>query len=359
MRAVLRNTLIPGLVVASLALAACGGGSKAVAVKEAATSGDLNVIGYAGIWQDAFQKAVLGPFHQKYPSIKINYSPKRSSSDMLASLRAEGSRHQTDLAILDKGVAITGNQSGMFQKVSATDVPNLTHVKKQFTTTDGYGPVIMEDAVALLYDKKAFSQAPDSWNVLWDPAYKQKVAIMAPPSTLGLNLEAIVATMQGEDFTKSTTQAITRLKQLSPNVQSWMPTPDEYQTIITGQTVLSLGQNARGQYYADRSSGKLGVTIPKEGTVYQINTINLAKDAPHSAAAKTFMNYELSPEAQAAFAKEIFYAPSVDNVALPADVASRVVATEGSQKIVPIDLSWFAGVRANWTQDWKRQVIGN
>ena len=358
MRTVLRNTLVPGLVVASLALAGCGGSSKTAVAADSATSGDLNIIGYAGIWQDAFQKAVLGPFHQKYPNIKINYSAKRSSSDMIASLRAEGSTHQTDLAILDQGVGITGNDSGMFQKVSATDVPNLAHVQKQFATNDGYGPVIMEDAVALLYDKKAFSQAPTSWNVLWDPAYKQKVAIMAPPSTLGLNLEAIVATTLGEDFTKSTTQAITRLKKLSPNVQSWIPTPDEYQTIITGQTELSLGQNARGQYYADRSGGKLGVTIPKEGTVYQINTINLAKNAPHSAAAKTFMNYELSPEAQLAFAKEIFYAPSVDNVTLPADVASRVVATDGSQKIVKIDLNWFAGVRATWTQDWKSQVIG-
>jgi putative spermidine/putrescine transport system substrate-binding protein len=359
MRAVLRNTLVPGLVVASLALSACGGSSKAAAVTDSATSGNLNIIGYAGVWQDAFQKTVLGPFRQKYPNIKINYSAKRSSSDMLASLRAEGSAHQTDLAVMDEGVAITGNKSGMFQKVSATDVPNLTHVKKQFATTDGYGPVIMEDGIALLYSKKAFSKAPDSWNVLWDPAYKQKVAIMAPPSTLGLNLEAIVATMQGEDFTKSTTKAITRLTQLSPNVQSWMPTPDEYQTIITGQTVLSLGQNARGQYYADRSGGTLGVTIPKEGTVYQINTINLTKNAPDSAAAKTFMNYELSPEAQVAFAKEIYYAPSVDDVTLPADVASRVVATDGSQKIIHIDLKWFAGVQANWTQDWKSHVIGS
>lgn len=342
-------------LVGSLSLGACGNGPEASAGTK--DSGTVNVIGYAGIWKDAYKKAVLDPFAKKYPNIKINYVEKRSSADMVASIRAEVGRPETDLAIMDKGVAISGNKQGLFAKVSAADVPNVANIQDQFVNPEGYGPVIMADAVALLYDKKTFNQPPTSWNVLWDPAYKQKVAVMAPPSTLGLNLEAIVATMQGEDFKTSTTKAIARLKQLAPNVQTWKPTPDEYQAVITGQVVLSIGQNGRGQYYADRSNGKLGVTFPKEGTAYQINTINLLAKAPHSAPAKTFMNYALSPDAQAAFAKEIFYAPSVKNVQLPADVKSRIVPTDGSLKVVPIDLNWFAGAQAAWTADWKREVI--
>jgi putative spermidine/putrescine transport system substrate-binding protein len=352
----LKAVLVALSLGGSLALAACGGGSDAPA-EGSATSGTINVIGYAGIWKDAYQKAVIAPFSKEHPDIKVNYVEKRSSADMLASLRAEQNRPTTDLAIMDKGVAIGGNKQGTFAKVTKDDAPNLANINKQFENPEGYGPVIMADAVALLYDKQALSQAPDSWRVLWDPAYKQKVAVMAPPSTLGLNFEAIVATMEGEDFTKSTTKAVAKLKELAPNVQSWMPTPDEYQAVITDQVDLSIGQNARGQYYADRSNGRLGVTFPKEGTVYQINTINLLAKAPNAAAAKTFINYALSPEAQTAFAEEIPYAPSVDNAKLPDNVASRVVPTDGSLKVVPIDLEWFAGVQADWTNDWKREVI--
>jgi putative spermidine/putrescine transport system substrate-binding protein len=342
----------------SLALAACGGGGGSNApAAGSATSGTINIIGYAGIWKDAYQKAVLTPFTQKYPNIKVNYVEKRSSADMLASLRAERSRPNTDLAIMDKGVAISGNKQGVFAKITPTDVPNVANINKQFQNTGGYGPVIMADAVALLYDKQVFKEPPTSWNVLWDPAYKQKVAVMAPPSTLGLNFEAIVATMQGEDFTKSTTKAVAKLKELAPNVQTWMPTPDEYQAVITNQVNLSIGQNARGQYYADRSNGRLGVTFPSEGTVYQINTINLLNKAPHSAAAKTFINYALTPEAQSAFAQQLFYAPSVNNVQLPQAVKSRVVPTDGSLKVIPIDLEWFATVQADWTNEWKREII--
>lgn len=350
-----KSVVVAMSLVGSLVLAACGGGSDAPS--GSATSGTINIIGYAGIWKDAYQKAVLTPFSQKHPDIKVNYVEKRSSADMLASLRAEQSRPTTDLAIMDKGVAISGNNQGTFAKVTEADVPNLATINKQFQNPEGYGPVIMADAVALLYDKQAFTEPPTSWEVLWDPAYNQKIAVMAPPSTLGLNFEAIVATMEGEDFTKSTTKAVAKLKELAPNVQSWMPTPDEYQAVITDQVDLSIGQNARGQYYADRSDGRLGVTFPKEGTVYQINTINLLANAPNSAAAKTFMNYALTPEAQTAFAEEIFYAPSVDNVQLPEAVKSRVVPTDGSLKVIPIDLEWFASVQADWTNDWKREII--
>lgn len=352
----LKAALVALSLGGSLALTACGGGSEAPAAGSK-TSGTVNIIGYAGIWKDAYQKAVIAPFSKKYPDIKVNYVEKRSSADMLASLRAEANRPTTDLAIMDQGVALSGNGQGTFAKVAQQDVPNMANIKKQFANTDGYGPVIMADAVAMLYDKKAVNPAPTSWEVLWDPAYKQKVAVMAPPSTLGLNLEIIVATMQGEDFTTSTTKSVAKLKELAPNVQSWMPTPDEYQAVITDQVDLSLGQNARGQYYADRSNGKLGVTFPKEGTVYQINTINLLAKAPNPAPAKTFIDYALSPEAQTAFAKEIFYAPSVENAQLPADVQARVVPTDGSLKVVPIDLKWFAGAREAWTKDWKRDII--
>jgi len=351
MKAVLLALSLAG----SLTLTACGGSS--APAESSATSGTINIIGYAGIWKDAYQKAVLTPFSKKYPDIKVNYVEKRSSADMLASLKAEGNQPNTDLAIMDQGVAISGNKQGMFAKVTEADAPNMANINKQFDNTGGYGPVIMADAVALLYDKQALTSPPASWDVLWDPAYRQKVAVMAPPSTLGLNLEAIVATMEGEDFTTSTTKAVAKLKQLAPNVQSWKPTPDEYQAVITDQVKLSIGQNARGQYYADRSNGKLGVTFPKEGTVYQINTINLLEKAPHAAAAKTFVNYALSPEAQAAFAGELPYAPSVNNAQLPENVASRVVPTDGSLKVIPINLDWFAGVREAWTNDWKREVI--
>ncbi|WP_158603868.1 ABC transporter substrate-binding protein [Cryobacterium tepidiphilum] len=352
------------IVVAGLSGCASGkvaGGSSSTETGSCAgspTSGTIGLIGYADIWQKQYQDAVIKPFEAKYPDIKVEYQSKRSSSDMLAALQSQGSSPTTDVAIMDSAVAASGNKQGLFQKISEADVPNVAHVKKDILDTGDYGPVLQADAVGLLYDTTKVPSAPTSWNILWDPQYKQKVSVVAPPSGLGINLTMITAKMEGEDFTKSIDKAVDRLKELAPNVQTWAPLPDEYQNIITGQTVLGMGQNARGQYYSDQSNGKLGIAFPKEGTMYQINTINLLKNAPNCAAAKTFMNYALSPEAQVAFAKALFYAPSVDNAELPADVADRVVKTDGSIDIITYDPEWLATVRSDWTDIWKREIIG-
>lgn len=351
--------------LAALALSACSSGastasstSKSQSSSVGAISGTISLIGYADVWQNEYWDAVVKPFQEKYPNVKVQYQAKRSSADMLAAIQSEGSSPSTDVAIMDSSVAASGNEQGLFAKLNKSEIPNIAHVKKGILNTKGYGPVLQEDAVGLLYDTSKIKKKPTSWNVMWDPKYKQKVSVVAPPSGLGIDLTMITASMVGEDFTKSIDKAVAKLQKLAPNVQTWAPLPDEYQSVITGQTELGMGQNARGQYYSDQSGGKLGIVFPKEGTVYQINTINLLKNAPHTAAAKAFINYALSAKAQKAFAEDLFYAPSVDNVKLPAKVADRVVKTDGSIKIIPFDPVWLSTVRDNWTDRWKREIIG-
>ncbi len=354
-----RLMILATFAVAALALAGCGTSSPAPA-KSAGDdlSGDLNLVAYASVWQEQFQKAVIDPFVKLHPGVTVHYLAKRSSAEMLSALQAEGATPTTDVAIMDQSVANAANAARIFQPFTTKDVPNLAHVQKQFLTPGNYGPVDMADAVALLYDKSVFSKAPTSWNTYWDKKYSGRVAMVDPPSALGIDLTAIVSTMQGEDYHTSIDKAIARLKDLAPSVQSWLPNPDEYQTIITGQTVLSIGQNGRGQYYADQSGGKLGLVIPKEGTAYQLNTVNLRKDAPHEKVAKAFIDYSLSPAAQRAFAAALFYAPSIDNADLPAEVQKRVVRTDGSVKVVDLDPTFVASIRDQWTDRWKREVIG-
>lgn len=350
-------TAIAAVTASALGLTGCAGGSPAPQATGTATSGEVNLIAYSGVWQDQYTKAVIEPFKAKFPDIRINFVSKRSSAEMLSTLQGQKSNPNTDIAIMDQSVSETGNNQGLFEKVDESSIPNLANVPDKFRHKDGYGPVVMLDAVGLVYDTATFPQAPESWNALWDKQYAGKVNVVAPPSLLGITLTAITSKMQGEDYTKSIDAATARLKELAPNVQTFAPNPDEYQNVITGQTVIGLGQNARGQYYSDQSNKKIGVTFPKEGTAYQINTVNLVKNAPNAAAAKTFANYALSAEAQAAFAKALFYAPSVSNAELPADIKSRVVPTDGSLNIIPLDVSFLASVRDKWTDTWKRQII--
>ena len=72
-------------------------------------------------------------------------------------------------------------------------------------------------------------------------------------------------------------------------MQTFDPQPDGYTMILNDAIVWATGWNARAQTYRDQSKGRLGVLLPSEGSVMQINTINLVKGAKNSAAALAFM----------------------------------------------------------------------
>lgn len=353
-----RSALVAGAAAALLAFSACSGGGSADSGsgEDGGLSGTVNVIGYSGIWQERYTEAVIQPFQEANPGVTVNYVAKRSSAEMLSALQSQQSNPNTDVAIMDESVAKSGNDQGLFAELNVEDIPNLEGVKEEFQNAEGFGPVVHLDAIGILYDTEVFDEAPTSWEELWNEDHAGKVNLMAPPSLLGLAVTAAASTLEGEDYTESIDAGVAKLKELAPNVQTFAPNPDEWQSIITGQTVIGVGQNARGQYYVDESDGKLGIAFPEEGTFYQLNTINLVKDAPNEPAAQAFIDYALSPEAQLAFAEALYYAPSVD-VEIPAETAERIVATDGSIKILPLDTEFLAEVRDPWTELWKREII--
>ena len=139
---------VAALSAAALVLSGCGGGTEAASTGSA-TSGEVNLIAYSGVWQDQYTAAVVEPFKAKYPDIKINYSSKRSSAEMLSALQGQKNNPATDVAIMDNSVSTTGNKQGLFKKVDEESVPNLANVPEKFQDKEGYGPVAMLDAVGL------------------------------------------------------------------------------------------------------------------------------------------------------------------------------------------------------------------
>lgn len=355
-----RYAAAAGALAAALVLSACSSGDSGESTSESSggteISGTINLMSYTSVWQEAYTEAVITPFLEEHPGVNVNYVAKRTSAEMLSALQSEKANPSVDVVIMDSTVSASANAQGLFQKFDESDVPNLANVKEEFLDAEGYGPYVMLDAIALLYDTEKIDEAPTSWSELWNPEYAGQLNITAPPALGGVALTAIAAEMEGEDYTESVDQAVVKLQELAPSVQTWAPNPDEYQNIISGQTVMGMGPSARAQYYTDQVDGKLGIVFPEEGTTYQINTVNLVEGAKNDAAAKAFIDYALTPEAQEAFAARMFYAPSVD-VELSAEVAERVVPTDGSLNIIPLDNDFLQTARDEWTEIWKREVI--
>ncbi len=88
---------------------------------------------------------------------------------------------------------------------------------------------------------------------------------------------------------------VDKLVELAPAVQTWEPKPDAYTLVANGMATLSIGYNARAQFYFDQTGGKLQSAGPKEGTAAQVNVISAIANGKNMDATRTFIDYAISP----------------------------------------------------------------
>lgn len=346
---------VSAVMITALALTGCSG-SEGGSGSSNPDAVEVNVLGYAALFEDQYTTAVIDEFNASQDDIVVNFVPAQHSAEMLGKLRSESASPTVDLAIMDASVAHTGNQEGLFSKVSESDVPNIANVVELGQSADGFGPALTFDNLVVLYNTAEVKTPPKGIEDLWD-APENSVSIPAPPDIQGHTLTILTANNLGDDYREDIEPAIEKLSDLAPLVNTWEPVPDVYQPVISGTSQYGVGWNARAQYFADDSDGAMGVVQPDDGIGFQINTINLVEGTENAEAAREFMDYALSKEAQESFAEALFYAPVVSDAVVPESITDRV-ADSADPNIVDIDWIWLADERDGWTEQWRRNVIG-
>ena len=329
----------------------------AVLAASGAHAQSVRVMSYSdGPFQDNYTAAVLAPFN-KAGAVQAEFSGSASSATMLGQLRTQKTDPQVDVVIMDTTTAAIACAEGLVEKVTPDMLPVLADLDPQALDANGCGPGVTFDHLIIAYDAKAVTPAPTSLSVLQDPKWKGRVGLSAPPNIQSLALTAILANGEGGDWRKPD-GAFRTLRAYAPNVQTFDPQPDGYTLILNDTLAFATGWNARAQLFRDRSGGRIGVMLPTEGTVRQINMINLVKGAPRREAGLAFMRYALSPEAQAAFTGAMYYGPTNTKAAVRPEVAARIGAgPDGGARVIGVDWNEMVKLRDGWTQRWRREVI--
>ncbi len=308
-----------------------------------------------GPFQDNYTAAVVAPFNQAGAE-QVTFAGSPSSATMLGALRTQKTDPQVDVVIMDTTTAALACAEGLIEKVTPAMLPVLADLDPQAKDENGCGPGVTFDHLVIAYDAKAVTPPPTSLSVLKDPKWKGRVGLSAPPNIQALALTAILAQANGGDWRKAD-GAFAELKQIAPNVQTFDPQPDSYTLILNDTLTFGTGWNARAQLFHDRDP-RIGVMLPSEGTVLQINTINLVKGAPHRDAALAFIRYALAPAAQKAFTERMFYGPTNTKADIAPAAAARTSAGPAVKaRIIPVDWNEMVKLRDNWTQRWRREVI--
>ncbi|MFX4292251.1 ABC transporter substrate-binding protein [Streptomyces bohaiensis] len=352
--------LTAGVLSGALLLTSCAG--SATAPGGGANDSDRRTVtfmGFFGTFQDSFTSTVIEPFEDANPDIRIEYVPIQNSAEVLAKLRASKQRPVADVALMDSSVAPTANEEGLFARLDPALVPNLEELVDAARLQEGYGPGLTLDSLSILYNSDRVADAPTSWNDLWDEEFAGRLA-MPIADTRGVALLIALSDLLGEDYQQDIDPAIDRLKELAPGVQTWQPSPDVYTSVQSGEVDVAVGWNARGQFYQDSSDGTVVPVLPEEGTVQQVNSINLVNNSANAEAAQKFIDYAISAEAQKAFGDDAYYAPVNENAELDPEVAERTTASETQQeRQIAADWSWLTTRYTAWVDRIKREVIGD
>jgi putative spermidine/putrescine transport system substrate-binding protein len=320
--------------------------------------GNVTVTGFFGPFQDRFTELVIKPFEKKFPGIAVTFKPVKNSAEAMGLLRLQKQDPSVDVAIIDISVALMANKEKIFAPLDAKLVPNQFEIADWGRLPGNMGVALTTDNFAVLYNPKLIKKPPVAWKDLWSPEFKGKLALPIA-DTRGVVWIPILARMAGKDYKTDIDPAIAQLKALAPSVQTWDPQPDVYTAVRSGSSPISVAWNARGQYTHDISQGDVDVVIPTEGTVSQINTINLVANTPDAAAAQVFINYALSAESQKYFAEGSFYGPTNKKVQLSPEVHRRIYGSVEIQKrTIQLDWAWLADRYSAWVQRIKREVIG-
>ena len=308
-------------------------------------------------FQDNYGAAVLAPYNKLGAANQVGFYGSISSATMLGELRTQKTNPQLDVVILDTTIAAIACAEGLIEKITPEMLPEMKDLDPAAIDSNGCGPGVTFDHLVIAYDTKRVTPAPTSLSVLADPKWKGRTSLAAPPNIQALALTAILAQANGGDWHKAD-GAFDVLKTMAPDVQTYDPQPDGYTLLLNNTLDFTTGWNARTQLFHNRSDGEVGVMLPKEGTVLQINTINLVKGAPHRDAALAFMRYALSPAAQAAFTERMFYGPTNLKANVSPDAAARTAADPANKaRVIPVDWNEMVKLRDAWTQKWRREII--
>lgn len=328
-----------------------------------AQAADITVMGYRGPFQDNYMKAVVEPFQKEYPDIKVTYYGVLNAATSLGNMRAQKSSPQTDAVIYDLSVAKIASEEGLVADLDTATLSNYADLNTLGQDLGGAAIPLTYDTLSLIYNNDTFKdKAPDSWEALWDKDQAGKIIISAQG---GGDIQAILLTiianrLAGEDDYKKTIEpGIKKLIELAPNVQTWEPKPDAYTLVSNGTGTLSIGYNARSQFYTDQTEGRMRSVGPKEGTAAQINVISAIANGKNEEATKTFINYAISPEAQARFAELMFYGPTNTKADVAPEAKARIPMMDAEQreKLIPVDWMAIGELRESMLTPWRRQII--
>jgi iron(III) transport system substrate-binding protein len=221
-----------------------------------------------------------------------------------------------------------------------------------------YYPVYRTPAV-IAYNTRAVprSEAPQDWDEVLAERWRDKVIIRDPMASGTMRAIWGLILVRSVQETGDTARGMAWLRRLDGQTKTYTINPALlYEKLARQEGLVSLWDLQ--DILISRAKGlPLGYVFPRSGTVVIEDAIALVRGVRHPDAARAFIDYVGSPQAQLLAAREVFRLPARTD--LPVDSVPRWVA-EVEREMVVADMDWAMLSRHGpaWMSYWDQHVRG-
>lgn len=315
-------------------------------------------LGFGGTHEKNMKERVLPPFERAH-NAKVLYVTGTMAANF-ARAQAQKGRPDADVIWDNDLTHVMGKRMGLFEKLDRARVTNLKDVYDVARDPDGVGVMQGFQAEGLEYNAKVFKDKgwppPTSWRDLWNPAFKGRVGLYAGTNAYTQYLIPMIARLEGGGE-RQVDGAFARLRELAPSAPTFALAPAELDNLLK-QGEVWIAYNGSSRVYELQLAGfPVEFAYPKEGALIFGNWFDVLKGAPHGELAQDLVNYLIGVEAQALFARHVFFGPINGQVRLDPEVARRVpFGPEQIGKMVKLDFEAMNDGVARWTERWNKEI---
>jgi len=295
-------------------------------------------------------------FEKQRPDIDVRWLDM-GSQEILDRLRFERVNPQADVwfggpvPIFDRG--IRDSLLAPYRPVWAGQVS-----PKGIGPDDLYFPAYRTPAV-IAFNSRALSraEAPRDWDEILEPRWKNKVIIRDPMASGTMRAIWGLILFRSLRQTGDTSAGMAWLRRLDGQTKTYTINPALlYEKLARQEGLVSLW-DLQDILISAAKGMPLGYVFPRSGTVVIDDAIGLVRGSRHPEAARAFIDFVGSQEAQLLAAREVFRLPARND--LPADSVPYWV-TEVEREMIVSDVDWnlLSARGPEWMRYWDQYVRG-
>ncbi len=295
-------------------------------------------------------------FERRRPDIDVRWLDM-GSQEILDRLRFERVNPQADVwfggpvPIFDRG--IRDSLLAPYRPVWAEHVS-----PKGIGPDDLYFPAYRTPAV-IAFNSRAVSraEAPRDWDEILEPRWKNKVIIRDPMASGTMRAIWGLILARSLRQTGDTSAGMAWLRRLDGQTKTYTINPALlYEKLARQEGLVSLW-DLQDILISAAKGMPLGYVFPRSGTVVIDDAIGLVRGSRHPDAARAFIDFVGSQEAQLLTAREVFRLPARND--LPTDSVPYWV-TEVEREMIVSDVDWglLSARGPEWMRYWDQYVRG-